>query len=488
MPEPIDKSPTQIGYIKGVECTHCGFYRSLPELKEIDGTIFEFMCPRWDGGEYLRVYDMEALRGVLNPNVARERFEKSPSYFGLFPELQPLVWQSGQPKIHVRDLPLTHLHKSQSIGPEIEVPDLYFLDDSAIRSFKTRAVNMAVNIALESGYEAMFAASTGNLADACLIVGADAGLSFVQVNLPSVLSEGKKQYFHAMLENLRARGADVRVEYFDMDYTRINDILDERFIDDYNEKHGSGKAFSPNRGPRTWYGMGEETAAHQLFLQLKYEQGIEDGRPINIYISGGSGKLTCTTTEAAKTQQDLGILNNPIRMWVVQPVVNQPLVQGYNTQVLPWSGRKGITYEGIRENLNLIEGMDPTGTVAESVAIKRPGSYNHTMKSLLTPNSLNRPEWRDIRGGAIAIREKDIIDGLVEIVEKEGRTPQFVGSLVTEAVKRAVAQNPSLKDEVHVAYFTGGGMGKLEPTLEEMARELIQRGEALRRIAPRFRT
>ena len=269
-------------------------------------------------------------------------------------------------------------------------------------------------------------------------------------------------------------------------YSTINDTIAEKLLDEHNEGKEFLEAFSPNRGPRTWYGMGEWTAAFQLVTQLYYQYGIERGVPINIYIGGGSGKLTSMVTEACKVLQDLNILKNPIRVWCVQPTINQPLVQGYNEQVLP-KLQQGLTYDDIKKNLTRVTGENPQGTIVEEVAIRNPGSFLHTMKSLAHPNSSERKEWKAVRGGAIAIDDRKTLDGTIELALKEGKTPQFVGGMAYQGFRQAIAQNPGLRNEIHVVYLTGGGKGKMRQTLEQMARnELWGRREELLKIAPLF--
>lgn len=491
MVTPVDKSPSHLDYILGVKCTHCGLFKSLYELKDRSGTIFEYSCERWDGGEFLPVLDIDRLRHELDPHivgrdVAQKRFKVHPSYF-IFPELLPLVRDNGKPRIYVEDIPFSPLDRSTKIGPELGVPQLYFLDDGRLLtgSFKDRAVNMAVNIAKELGYTTIINASTGNLVIACLEIGAKTGFD-VHALLPQALSEGKRTKIEEVVQAVKMYGHTVKVSFFNHDYTTINDTIAERLIDEHNKGKEFLEAFSPNRGPRTWYGMGEWTAAFQLVTQLYYQHGIERGVPINIYIGGGSGKLTSMVTEACKVLQQLHILDNPIRVWSMQPDINQPLIEGYNSQVLP-KLQQGLTYEDIKDDLNLVTGKNPQGTIVEEVAIKTPGSFLHTMKSLAHPNFLGEWKWKDIRGGAVAIKDETTIDGLVELALKEGLTPQFVGAMAYQGFRQVVEQYPELMGEIHVVYLTGGGKGKMRPTLEEMARkDFGGRGAQLARIAPFF--
>lgn len=475
MAAPIDKSPTELGYVLGVKCTHCGLYRPLSDMKQMSGTLFEYVCERWDGGELLPVLDTDRLRPILDPkvagkDVARERFERHPSYF-MFDELLPLARYNGQPVIHVDDFPFSPLTKSARIGDELGVPNLYFLDDGGLAtgSFKGRAVNAAVNIAKESGYTYIINASTGNLVIACLDIGARAGLG-VHALLPQALSEGKRRKIEDVANEARRYGHDVKVSFFDRDYSTINDTVAERLIEEYNDGKPFLEAFSPNRGPRMWYGMGEWTAAFQLATQLYYQHGIKKGVPINIYIGMGSGKLTAMTTEACKLLQELNILDNPIRVWGVQPTINQPLVQGYKEQVLPGLQR-GLDYDKIKNGLEMVRGENPQGTIVEEVAIRSPGSFLHTMKSLAHPNFPGINEWQDIRGGALAVDDGKTIDGSVELALKEGLTPQFVGAMAYQGFRQAIEHDPRLSGEIHLVYLTGGGKGKLRLTLEQMARE-----------------
>lgn len=487
----LDKSPSQLGYITGVQCTQCGTYTPLSEMKENFGTIFMYACDRMDGGEFLPVLDLERLSAVLDPrvtgrDVARQRYEDSRTYLGLFPELLPLVWDDGKPRIHVRDFPFSSLDKSKAIGNELGV-ELYFLDEGSLPtgSFKDRAVAMAINTAVESGYDTMYVASTGNLVLSSLQIGSDAGI-YVHALLPEALSQAKRAKVGSLIQSINGNGRGVKVSYHPFTYDHINHVIASELIDQHNQDKELHKAFSPNRGPRTWYGMGEWTAAFQFVTQLYYQHGIEEGMPINIYIGGGSGKLACMVSEASKVLQDLGILRSPIRVWSVQPSINQPLVEGYNGQVLP-ALQQGKTYDDIRYKIVPVKGKNPQGTIVEEVAIASPGSFLHTMMSLAHPNSPEFSQWKNIRGGAVAVHDKETADGLVELVEREQLTPQFVGAMAYRGFRQAIANHPRSRDEVHVVYLTGGGKGKLRLTLEDMAqKDWGGRGAHLARIAPLF--
>lgn len=502
----IDKSPSQLGYVTGVKCTQCGTYTPLDVLQKEYGTIFVVGCPKMDGGEFLPVVDLERLSAILDPrkagrDVARERFERTPSYFGLFPELLPLVWDDGKPRIYVPDFRLSELKHSTAIGQEFGVKQLYFLDDGALPtgSFKHRAVAASTNIAVEGGYDTMHVASTGNLVNASLVIGSSADM-YVHALLPQDLSNGKKIKVKEILESIRANGGNADVSYYPFSYDHINHVIARQLIDEHNaERERRGElhtAFSPNGATRTWYGMGEWTAAFQLVTQLYYQHHAEEGKPINIYIGGGSGKLTCMVAEASKILQDLGILRSPIRVWSVQPDVNQPLVECYTNYVLP-ALQQGKTYDGIKDQIKRVFGKNPLTTIVEEVAIADPGSLLHTMRSLAHPNSAEFSEWQGIRGGAVAVPDTATLDGLIMLATQEGLTPQFVGGLVLQGFIAAIEQNPALRDEIHVVYITGGGKGKMRPTLEDMARTSVWKGggvtldvsgreKELLRIAPMF--
>jgi len=321
MVQAIDNSPTQLGYVNGVKCTQCGAYSSLTAMKEALGTIFVTGCfdnpHQIDGGELLPVMDTERLMGILDPreigkDILRKRFEKYPSYFGLLPELLPLqLDHDGKPIIYVKDFGLSSLEKSRAIGPELGI-DLFFLNDGALPtgSFKDRAVTAAANISYAAGYREMHVASTGNLVLSSLEIGSGAGM-YVHALLPEALSTAKKAKIEELVGAIRARGGRVDVDYHPYTYDHINYVITNRLIESRNAEEGKAVAFSPNRDPRAWYGMGEWTAAVQLVAQLYYQHQAEEGKPINVYLSGGSGKLTCMVTEASKILQDLGILRSP---------------------------------------------------------------------------------------------------------------------------------------------------------------------------------
>ena len=472
MANPIDKTPTDFKYIKGVKCLQCDDYISFKDLKERFGTIFVVGCEYMDGGEYGPVFDMDLLRKALDPkvtgkDVAKERVYNSPGYFAI-PELLPLTYDGDKPRIHVNNLPFSPLDKSSYLSKVYDA-ELYFLNEKgATSSFKDRPVTMAVNILKESGYNTIVNASTGNLVMSCLKIGPDNGLNVIAL-LPDKLSKGKINKVEELVINAKKDYPDLDVKYYlyPFDYSYINDTIANKIIDRMDKGKEFKEVASPNRGPRLYYGMGSWTAMIQLALQLKYQYNIKEGKPINIYVSGGSGKLLSSMAEASKKMQELNILNNPIRMWIVQPELNMPLVGGFKSQVEPRL-LEGRCYDDFKYDLTPVEGKNPQGTICESVAIKRPGSFLHTMKSLSHPNI---GKFKNYRGGAISISDSVTIDSMVELALNEGRTPQFVGGLAFSGFKNAIKNNPSLKDEIHVVYLTGEGKDKIGPQIDELIKE-----------------
>ncbi len=491
MAQLIDKSPAELGYISGVKCTQCHTVTSLKDLRDQYGTIFVTGCDRMDGGEFVPVLDIERVGKILDPrkagrSILGKRYLESPSYLGLLPELLPFVLQNGHPKTYVADFPLTDLRRSSAIGPELGI-ELYFLDDGVnpTGSFKDRAIAMSVNTAQELGYNRMIVASTGNLVLSSLYFGSRAGM-YVHALLPEALTDAKKAKVAELVGTIQANGGNVEVSYHNATYDHLNHVTAGDIVDKLNSQDGLKTAFTPNREPRTWYGMGEWTAAFQLVAQLYYQHEAKEGKPINMYIVGGSGKLACMVTEASKVLQDLCILRNPMRVWSVQPNLNQPIVEGYNGQVLP-ALLNGKALDDIRHQIKPVYGKNPQDTIVEEVAIGQPGSFLHTLLSLAEPNSVNFPEWRNIRGGAIAIPDSETLDGLIEIASKEGITPQFGGATAFMGLKRAIEENPALRDEIHVVYISGNGKGKLRGTLEKLAKGgRFGREEELLGIAQRF--
>jgi threonine synthase len=490
----IDQSPSNLGYIRGVQCVQCGSELTLGGLKTNAGTILESVCLDKFDGEYRPILDMDALNARLNSSVvgrdiARERYARSATYFGLFPELLPLAWTGDQPRIYVQDFPISPLVGSQNIGPELGV-DLYFFDDGSVepltglptQSFKDRPVNSAVNIALEAGYSQMHVASTGNLVLSSVYIGGQAGLE-VHAYLPTALSDGKKA---KVAEIARMFGDRVKISYHAQGYDHINNVIVNDAIDLINKQAGRNIAISPNRATRTWYGMGEWTAAFEIVTQLYYRHDIERGRSINLYVPAGSGKLASMVTEAAKVLQDLNILQSPIRLWVVQPTLNNPIVQGYVEQVEPRL-LSGETYDSIKiQGINSPIGSTPFLTIVESVAIAQPGSFAHTMESIANPNSSSSP-WQNFRGGATSVDDSNTIDGLHDLVLREGRFPQFVGGMTFQGFQQIVNAHPEIRNDAHVVYLSGGGKGKIGPRLEELAAEHVGVSRSLGKGGPEIR-
>jgi threonine synthase len=119
-------------------------------------------------------YDYDALKGAMR----RETLEARPENFWRYRELYPL-WEPPAAAVPVGFTPLL---PARNLGRSVGHGALYIKNDAASfpsHSFKDRAVAVALNKAIEFGYDTVACSSAGNVANSLAAQAAFAGLKCV---------------------------------------------------------------------------------------------------------------------------------------------------------------------------------------------------------------------------------------------------------------------------------------------------------------------
>ena len=439
MPHKKDNSTTQLGYVTHLECLNCGEKYSLERLENEQATTMVNIC--YDGcfGPLDIRYDYDRLKQEITP----AEIEKRDETFWRMKELLPVN------EIKIKDRAYTPLVKSKVIGDELEV-NLYFKLDShetnPTQSFKDRPVTLAFNKALETGYETVYVASTGNLAVSSACLAKQTGIT-AKVYVPKSLGKIKKDAIRIYLpkpEDL----IELDCSYDETNIKAMEDCKKEN--EEELEKTGRIHSFVPNNSFRPYYKEGSKTSGVEIAFQIKKE--IEENQTLNITYPLGSGALFCSAYKGINELKTLGLFTNPVKMWGVQPTVCAPIVNAIG--------------DG-----NIIPVRKPD-TIAKSIAIGNPGSGYQSLDVIAESG-----------GGGWAVTEKEILENTLELYFKEGIFSQFVGGTTLAGIKKGVREGLLCKDSVVIANITGAGHGRIEDDLVEYSKKYGLKKDAQQLVA-----
>jgi len=433
----LDDTTTEVGYVTHLECLSCGEKYPLERLMKEQGTVLVNICYDVCMGPLDVKYDYSALKEILTP----EEVERRPNEFWKLKELLPV-----NEILVAKDRKFTPIIKSKVIGPELGI-ELYFKldsnDENPTRSFKDRPVALATNEALESGYDTVYVASTGNLAIATAYLSREVGIN-CRVYIPKTLGEVKKNAIRQYLKNPKDL-IECDLSYDDTNVKSMNDC--DKVNEEELKKSGKKKTFVPNNSFRPYYKEGSKTSGTEIALQLKGQ--IDPNETINIVYPLGSGALLCSAYKGIEELRLLNLFNNPIRMWGVQPEVCSPII-------------------GAIPKNEIIPLRNPQ-TIAKSIAIGNPGSGYQALNVIKNSN-----------GGGWKVSEKEIFKGVLDLYFKEGIFSQFVGGVTLAGIIHGAKNGDIKKGSVVVANITGGGKGRVEDDLFYYSKQFGYEKEANR--------
>mgnify|MGYP001601667387 CR=1 FL=1 len=422
----IDNTTTKLGYVTHLECLSCGEIYTLEKLKKEQGTILVNICYDVCMGPLDVKYDYDKISKILT----KSELNKRPDTYWKLRELLP-----ADKILVAKNRTFSPLVKSKSIAKELGI-ELYLKLDSTelfpTRSFKDRPVAMAFNKALEAGYEQVYVASTGNLAIASAYQSRESGIK-CKVYVPKTLGEIKKSAIREYLtssENL----LELPLSYDDCNIKSMNDC---EKVNDEEIKQGKKLTFVPNNSFRPYYKEGSKTAGTEIALQLQNE--IDESETLNIVYPLGSGALFCSAYKGIKELINIGIYNNPVRMFGVQPEICAPIINAI--------GKDDI------------EPIKNPQTIAKSIAIGKPGSAHQTLAII-----------KECKGNGWKVSEQDIFKSTLDLYFKEGIFGQFVAGVTIAGIIKGVQSGDIKQGEVVVANITGTGINRIEDDLLEYSK------------------
>ncbi len=375
--------------IRGLKCRECG--QTYPEAPL-------FVCDECFGP--LEVdYDYQAMQAI----VSRERIQAGPFNMWRYRDLLPV---SGHRFVGL-EAGFTPLIKADRLGEILGLRELYVKNDAVnpSYSFKDRVVAVAINKAVEFGYDTIACASTGNLANSVAAHAAKAGLKSY-VFIPADLEEAKITASSVYGPTV------VAVDGNYDDVNRLCSIMAEQY----------GWAFV-NVNVRPYYSEGGKTLGFEVAEQLGWRA------PDHIIVPMASGSVLVKIKKGLDEMKQLGLIpNTPTRVSGAQALGCSPIVRAY------------------KDGTGRIQHVKPD-TIAKSLAIGAPADGYYALQA-----------FKETGGYAEDATDQEIVEGMVLLAQTEGIFAETAGGVTIAALKKLAERGKIARDEITVAYITGNGL------------------------------
>jgi len=300
----------------------------------------------------------------------------------------------------------TPLTKADNLGRELGLDRLYVKNDcvNPTYSFKDRPVSVAVTKAIEIGFDTVACASTGNLAASVAAHAARANIR-AYVFVPSNVEPGKLTgiaIYNPVLVTVEGTYDDVN-----------------RLCSQLAQKGNWGFI---NVNLRPYYAEGSKTLGYEVAEQLGW------CAPDCVVAPAASGLLFTRIWKGLDELATLGLIE-PVNthMYVTQASGSSPIVNAFETGV---------------QHIHPVK----SETIARSIAIGNPADGYYALSVA-----------RQSGGGACAVTDKEIIDGMKLLAQTEGIFAEAVGGVVVGALKKLAASGTVKREELTVAVITGAG-------------------------------
>lgn len=358
-------------------------------------------------------YDYGAISNV----ISRDRVSNGPLTIWRYQDLLPVDGDNAV-DIHAGFTPLI---KSKNLGNHLGLSNLYIKNDSVnpSYSFKDRVVSVAATKALEFGFDTLSCASTGNLACAVAAHAARAGMRAV-VFIPDDLEMGKvigAAIYGPIIVSVKGG------------YDEVNRLCSE-IADSYQW------AFV-NINLRPYYAEGSKTLGYEVVEQLGWTF------PQHAIVPVASGALLTKIWRGFEELVSVNLMEGPVftQMYAAQAEGCSPVVDTFNT------GEEIV--KPVRPN-----------SIAKSLAIGNPADGVYAIRTM-----------RNSGGGAHAVREEEVVEGMKLLAEAEGIFTETAGGVSIAALKGLVEKGAIGRDDLTVVYITGNGL-KTQEAVESVVQPL----------------
>ena len=354
-------------------------------------------------------YDYKAMAKGLS----REKLAEGPLSMWRYRDMLPV--ESGEVDIGSGFTPLV---KANNLGRELGLDQLYIKNDclNPTYSFKDRPVSVAATKAQEFGFDTIACASTGNLAASVAAHAAKANMK-AYVFVPSEAEPGKL---------VGAAIYDPVLVVVDGSYDDVNRLC-ARLVQKYNWGF-------ININLRPYYAEGSKTLGYEVAEQLGWRT------PDCILHPAGSGLSFTRIWKGFTEMATLGLIE-PVKthMYIVQTSGCSPIVNAFEA---------GTSH---------VNPVIPD-TVAKSIAIGNPADGYYALKVA-----------RESGGGAYAVSDEELIDGMKLLAQTEGIFAEATGGAVIASLKKLAASGIIKKDELTVTFITGAG-----PRTQDTISDVVQ--------------
>jgi len=315
----------------------------------------------------------------------------------------------------------TPLTKADNLGRALGLEQLYIKNDclNPTFSFKDRVVSVAISKAREFGFDTVACASTGNLAASVAAHAAKAKLrSYVFV--PSDVEQGKLVGTAIYSPVLIA---------VDGSYDDVNRLC-TKLVDKYNWGF-------ININLRPYYAEGSKTLGYEVAEQLGWRA------PDCVVAPAASGLLFTRIWKGLDELSMLGLIGAVnTHMYLTQASGSSPIVNAFEAGSLH------------------VHPVTPN-TIAKSIAIGNPADGYYALRVA-----------RQSGGGACAVSDEELIDGMKRLAQTEGIFAETAGGVVVAGLKKLVASGAIKKGELTVAFITGAGL-KTQEAVADVVQPLV---------------
>jgi threonine synthase len=309
----------------------------------------------------------------------------------------------------------SHTPIDHAVGgtPLLKFPDLLGLKTVLIKhdgmslsaSYKDRASVIALNLALEGGYDTIFCASTGNAASSLAILTAHSPLKTI-IFVPQTIPSGK-------LSQLQAAGAYVYP---------LEGTYDEAF--DLSMTIGLSRGWYCRNSAINPYNLeGKKTAAYEILVQNGYDV------PDYCLVSVGDGTVVSSLIKGFEEFMYLGLVDRVPRVIGVQAEGAATLKKVFD---------KGEPFEPIREVVT---------TIADSISV---GDPRDVIKAC-TYMARNK-------GRFITVSDESILEAIVEMTSMTGVFAEPAGAVPYAALKKLLTLGEIDASKTCVLVVTGNGL------------------------------
>ncbi len=356
-----------------------------------------YTCPKC--GPLLGTLEVQVPCDSLKGTIRRSDFRKRDSLFQ-FRTLLPVQ---------------SHTPVDQAVGgtPLLSFKGVLGLETLLIKndgmslsaSYKDRASVVAMNLAIEGGYDTIYCASTGNAASSLAILTAHSPLNTV-IFVPETIPRGK-------LAQLQAAGAQVYL---------ISGSYDEAF--DLSMQIGMAKGwYCRNSAVNPYLLEGKKTAAYEILVQNDYEV------PDFCLVGVGDGTVVSSLIKGFEEFRQLGLVDR------VPTVIG---VQAEGASTLKKVFESGEPYTPLRETVS---------TVADSISVGYP---RDVIKACC---------YMARSGGCFtAVADQDIIWAMSEMTRTTGVFAEPAGAAPFAALHSLIRQGLIHREDAVVLVVTGSGL------------------------------